>query len=112
MIDILFVESLSLLYVQGSWAKSMIEPLLLYYILRVTRQLVSHWMLKALQATLADMLQTLAATGSPLACVSNTLNKPSPLRLNVSFPSFNDFSWSLARLIYLFDIQMERNVAT
>ncbi|KAI9119627.1 hypothetical protein K1719_009503 [Acacia pycnantha] len=97
---------------QGPWAKSMIQSLPLYFIHRVAHQMFSHQMLKVVQATLPDMLQTLTATNLPLACISNTLNKPSPLRLNVSFPSFNDFSWSLARLIYLFDVQLERNVAT
>ncbi|KAI9119636.1 hypothetical protein K1719_009512 [Acacia pycnantha] len=69
-------------------------------------------MLKVIPAILPDMLQTLTATGLPLACVSNTLNKPSPLRSNVSFPFFSDIHWSLRRLIYLFDVQIERNVAT
>ncbi|KAI9119613.1 hypothetical protein K1719_009489 [Acacia pycnantha] len=58
------------------------------------------------------MLRDLAATNLPLACISDTLNKPSPLRLNASFPSFNDIRWSLERLKYLFNIQLERNVAT
>ncbi|XP_054821892.1 putative ion channel POLLUX-like 2 isoform X2 [Prosopis cineraria] len=96
---------------QGPWTKSMVQSLSLYFIQRVTHQMFLHQMLKV-QAILPDMLHTLTATSLPLACVSNTLNKPSPLRLNVSFPSFNDISWSLARLIYLFNVQLERNVAT
>ncbi|KAG9133631.1 hypothetical protein Leryth_019470 [Lithospermum erythrorhizon] len=48
----------------------------------------------------------------PFACMSSSLNKPNPLHLDVSFPSFQDIRWNLARLIYLFNIQLERNVAT
>ncbi|KAK4258067.1 hypothetical protein QN277_007573 [Acacia crassicarpa] len=54
------------------------------------------------------MLQAPTATSLPLAC----LNKPSPVRLNASFPSFNEIRWSLERLKYLFNVQLERNVAT
>ncbi|KAK4271884.1 hypothetical protein QN277_020511 [Acacia crassicarpa] len=64
---------------KGPWAKSMIQSLPLYFIHRVAHQMFSHRMLKVVQATLPDMLQTLIATSLPLACVSNTLNKPSPL---------------------------------
>ncbi|KAG6489929.1 hypothetical protein ZIOFF_051210 [Zingiber officinale] len=48
----------------------------------------------------------------PFACLSNpsSINKPIPLRLNVSFPSFQDFKWSISRLYYLFNIQLERNI--
>lgn len=69
-------------------------------------------MLKVVEAILPDILQTLTARSLPLACVSHPLNKPSPLRLDVSLPSFHDITWSLARLLYLFNIQLERNVAT
>ncbi|XP_028784164.1 putative ion channel POLLUX-like 2 [Neltuma alba] len=97
---------------KGPWTESMVQSLSLYFIQRVTHQMFFLRILKVVQGMLPDILQTLTATSLPLACVSNTLNKPSPLRLNVSFPSFNDISWSLARLIYLFNVQLERNVAT
>ncbi|KGN56920.1 putative ion channel POLLUX-like 2 isoform X1 [Cucumis sativus] len=48
----------------------------------------------------------------PFACVSNALNKPTPLQLDVYLPAFRDIRWSFARLIYLFNIQLERNVGT
>ncbi|CAK9318692.1 unnamed protein product [Citrullus colocynthis] len=57
-------------------------------------------------------VQNFGAFSSPFACVSNTLNKPTPLQLDVYMPAFRDIRWSFARLIYLFNIQMERNVGT
>ncbi|XP_065042047.1 putative ion channel POLLUX-like 2 isoform X1 [Musa acuminata AAA Group] len=57
---------------------------------------------------------TLPWSGStlPFACLSNSssINKPIPLQLNVSFPSFQELKWSIARLYYLFNIQLERNI--
>ncbi|KAF5931779.1 hypothetical protein HYC85_027950 [Camellia sinensis] len=44
--------------------------------------------------------------------MSSSPDKPTPLRLDVSLPSLQDMGWSFARLLYLFNIQLERNVAT
>lgn len=58
---------------------------------------------------------SMQAFGSPnlvFASVSGSLNKPKPLNLNVSFPSIGDLQWSFARMLYLFNTQVERNVAT
>ncbi|PON40161.1 POLLUX-like ion channel [Parasponia andersonii] len=68
--------------------------------------------LKMVHEKLSYMVQTFGAAGSPFACVSNPLNKPTPLNLEVSLPSFQDLKWSFARLLYLFNVQLERNVAT
>ncbi|KAM0999188.1 hypothetical protein FF1_005922 [Malus domestica] len=65
-----------------------------------------------IQAKLPSIIQTFGAATLPFACVSNSLNKPVPLRLDVSFPSFQDIRWSFAQLLYLFNIQLEKNVAT
>ncbi|KAK7268916.1 hypothetical protein RIF29_21626 [Crotalaria pallida] len=98
---------------QGPQVKSMVQSMSLYIILRLTDKKFLDLMTKAVQAILPNVLQTLSVTTSlPLACVSNTLNKPKPLHLDVSLPSFHDIRWSLARLLYLFNIQLERNVAT
>eukprot|EP00262_Sarcandra_glabra_P019753 TRINITY_DN7594_c0_g1_i1.p1 TRINITY_DN7594_c0_g1~~TRINITY_DN7594_c0_g1_i1.p1 ORF type:complete len:438 (-),score=39.61 TRINITY_DN7594_c0_g1_i1:1-1293(-) len=51
-------------------------------------------------------------TSLPFACISNSVNRPVPLQLDVSFPSLKDVRWSFSRLLYLFNIQLERNVAT
>ncbi|KAK4258065.1 hypothetical protein QN277_007571 [Acacia crassicarpa] len=96
---------------QGPWTKSMTQSLSLYFILRVTHQMLFDRMLKFVQAILPYILQTPTATCLPLAYISNTVNKPSFFRLNVSFPSLNDIIWNLARLVYLFNVQLERNVA-
>ncbi|WJX45208.1 hypothetical protein P8452_32103 [Trifolium repens] len=69
-------------------------------------------MINVVQAIVRYVPQTLGGTTLALACVSNALNKPKPLKLDVSLPSFHDIRWSLARLLYLFNTQLERNVAT
>lgn len=109
----MFAKSFKILDVlQGPQAKRMIQYMSLYFILRLTRTKFVDLMIKVVQPMLQDMLQTLSAASLPLACVSNTLNKPTPLKLDVSLPSLYDIRWSLARLLYLFNIQLERNVAT
>ncbi|XP_057515573.1 putative ion channel POLLUX-like 2 isoform X2 [Amaranthus tricolor] len=60
-------------------------------------------------------IYSMQAFGSPnlvFASVSGSLNKPTPLNLNFSFPSIGDLQWSFARMLYLFNTQVERNVAT
>ncbi|KAF2297141.1 hypothetical protein GH714_018060 [Hevea brasiliensis] len=63
------------------------------------------------QDSLPSLDLTFRVTSSSFACISNSLNKSIPFGLNVSFPSFQDIWWSLTRLLYLFNIQLERNVA-
>ncbi|KAJ7979952.1 Ion channel POLLUX-like [Quillaja saponaria] len=96
---------------QGAHAKSMIASMSLDFLLRV-----AQWnffdMLKVVQERLSSMVLSLGATSLSFACVSNSVTKPKPLQLDVSLPSFEDIRWSLARLLYLFNIQVERNVAT
>ncbi|KAE8686734.1 putative ion channel POLLUX-like 1 [Hibiscus syriacus] len=58
------------------------------------------------------LLRTLAARSLPLACISNSLSKPTPLSLNVALPSIQDIKWNLSRLNYLFNVQLEKNIAT
>ena len=111
-IFIMFAKSLKTQYVlQATQANRMIQSLSLYLILRPAKMKFLDQIMKVIQATLPDVLQNLSATSLPLACVSNALNKPRPLRLDASLPSFHDIRWSLARLLYLFNIQLERNVA-
>lgn len=57
-------------------------------------------------------LQSAGSTSLAFACMSNTVNKPSPLQLDVSFPSFQEIKWSISRLYYLFNLQLERNIST
>ncbi|CAL0303258.1 unnamed protein product [Lupinus luteus] len=95
---------------QGPQVKSMIQYLSLYFIQRVTHQKFLDQIIIVIQAILPNMLQILSATRLPLACVSNTLNQPRPVHLDVSLPSFHDISWSLAKVLYLFNTQLERNV--
>lgn len=91
---------------QGYQAQLMIGSLSSYFLFRLTQMNFVNIFVKIIQ----DL--TLGATGLPFACMSNSLNKPMPLKLDVSLPSLQDVRWNLARLIYLFNVQLERNVAT
>eukprot|EP00258_Populus_trichocarpa_P047532 XP_024463551.1 putative ion channel POLLUX-like 2 isoform X2 [Populus trichocarpa] len=72
----------------------------------------ANTLIKIVKDLLPSLAGTFGTTNSPFACVSNSLNKPTPLQLDVSLPSFQDIKWSLSRLLYLFNMQIERNVAT
>ncbi|CAK7327167.1 unnamed protein product [Dovyalis caffra] len=72
----------------------------------------ANTLIKIVRDLLSSLVGTFGATNSPFACISDSLNKPTPLRLDVSLPSFQDIKWSLSRLLYLFNMQLERNVAT
>ncbi|XP_052207727.1 putative ion channel POLLUX-like 2 isoform X2 [Diospyros lotus] len=93
---------------QGLHVKLLIASISSYSILRMLQLDFVNRLIKVAQ----DILFSLAAKTSPFACMSTSLNKPTPLRLDVSLPSLRDISWSLARLLYLFNLQLERNVAT
>ncbi|KAG8658645.1 hypothetical protein MANES_03G170100v8 [Manihot esculenta] len=83
-----------------------------YYIFRLMQLNFLNSLTKIVQDLFPRFDLTFGGMSSPFACVSNSLSKPTPLGLDVSFPSFQDLRWTLARLIYLFNIQLERNVAT
>ncbi|XP_004495400.1 putative ion channel POLLUX-like 2 isoform X1 [Cicer arietinum] len=97
---------------QGPQAENMILQYMLYFVLKLAHTKFVDLMINVVQAIIRDVPQTLSGTSLPLACISNALNKPKPLKLDVSLPSFHDIRWSFARLLYLFNIQLERNVAT
>ncbi|XP_034930872.1 putative ion channel POLLUX-like 2 isoform X1 [Populus alba] len=71
----------------------------------------ANTLIKIVQDLLPFLAGTFGATNSPFACMSNSLNKPTPLQLDVSLPALQDIKWSLSRLLYLFNMQLERNVA-
>jgi hypothetical protein len=71
----------------------------------------ANTLIKIVQDLLPFLIGTFGATNSPFACMSNSLNKPTPLQLDVSLPALQDIKWSLSRLLYLFNMQIERNVA-
>ncbi|KAF9677664.1 hypothetical protein SADUNF_Sadunf08G0131000 [Salix dunnii] len=78
----------------------------------LTRLNSAKSLIKIVQDLFPSWAGTFGTTNSSFACVSNSLNKPTPLKLDVSLPSFQDIKWSLSRLLYLFNMQLERNVAT
>ncbi|XP_076953867.1 putative ion channel POLLUX-like 2 [Bidens hawaiensis] len=78
----------------------------------VVRLIQQHHGKVVLQYLVSRVIQSFAATRLPFACISNSLDKPTRLQLDVSLPSLHDIKWSFSRLMYLFNIQLERNVST
>lgn len=93
---------------KGHQVKSMTGSLLSFVILRMTWLNTSRMVFKKL---FHHWFQNLGATNSTFACISNSMSKPTPLKLDVSLPSFQDIRWNFARLLYLFNMQVDRNVA-
>jgi len=56
------------------------------------------------------IFQASGSTSLSFACMSDSMKKPIPLKLNVSFPTFEDIRWNFSRLFYIFNIQLERNI--
>ncbi|XP_042516604.1 putative ion channel POLLUX-like 2 isoform X2 [Macadamia integrifolia] len=100
------------LCVQHSGAELLIGFISSYLLFRQNLSSPIHAFVKMVRCLLPYLSQAFEATSSPFACISNSINKPTPLQLDVSLPSFQDIKWNLARLLYLFNLQLERNVAT
>ncbi|XP_072978335.1 putative ion channel POLLUX-like 2 isoform X2 [Typha angustifolia] len=78
-----------------------------YFISRLVKNLMHGMMMMKLQ-----ILPSFLRASLPFACVSNSINKPAPLQLDVVFPPFQDIKWNISRLYYLFNMQLERNIGT
>lgn len=50
-------------------------------------------------------------TSLPFACISDPIRTPVPLKLDVTLPPPPDVRWSISRLYYLFNTQLDRNIA-
>ncbi|KAK8709700.1 hypothetical protein V6N13_060709 [Hibiscus sabdariffa] len=83
-----------------------------FFLMRLMRLDVVNLIIKTVHDLFRHLHQTSAATSLPFASLSNSLNKPTPLNLDVSLPKIRDLRWNLSRLLYLFNIQLEKNVAT
>ncbi|KAK6161470.1 hypothetical protein DH2020_004851 [Rehmannia glutinosa] len=83
-----------------------------YFLVRLIQLYSKNTAVEVVRRSLYYAVRTFGASNSPFACMSNSLSKPTPLQLDVSLPSFQDIRWNVARLVYLFNIQLERNVAT
>ncbi|KAG8373134.1 hypothetical protein BUALT_Bualt12G0139100 [Buddleja alternifolia] len=97
---------------QVTGAKLVMASLLSCFLVRLMHLIRNNTAMNLVRESFYYAAQSLAATNLPFACMSNSLNKPTPLQLDVSLPSLQDIRWNFARLIYLFNIQLERNVAT
>ncbi|KAK4754764.1 hypothetical protein SAY87_008521 [Trapa incisa] len=96
---------------QGCSTEFVMCSVALYTFLRTAQLNPSNTLAKLIQHMLSQTVQNFGAAMSPFACMSNSLNKPTPLNLDVSFPSFQNIQWNFSRLLYLFNIQLERNIA-
>ncbi|XP_077248055.1 ion channel POLLUX-like protein, putative (DUF1012) isoform X2 [Tasmannia lanceolata] len=96
----------------GCQAGLYIGSILSYFVFRFPWLNPMHSLIRTVQKLIPYVLGAFGGTSLPFASISNSVNKPLPLQLDVSFPSFQDVRWSFARLLYLFNIQLERNLAT
>ncbi|PIA31532.1 hypothetical protein AQUCO_04900084v1 [Aquilegia coerulea] len=83
-----------------------------YYFFRLTILNSLQVLMNTIQNILPFLFQASMARSLSFSCISNSVNKPVPLQLDLSLPSFQGFRWSAARLIYLINTQLERNIAT
>ncbi|KAF8030502.1 hypothetical protein BT93_E2824 [Corymbia citriodora subsp. variegata] len=97
---------------QDPHVRSVMSTMSLYTLLRLSQMNSAYMLTKIFQQFLPHLFRTFLASSTPFACVSNSLNKPMPLNLDVSLPSLGDIRWNFARMMYLFNIQLERNIAT
>ena len=97
---------------QGKHAKLILAFMTSFSLARLIEFLSNTVKLNAIQQLFFYMICTYPVKSSPFACMSNSMSKPTPLQLDVSLPPFRDIRWNLSRLIYLFNMQLERNVAT
>ncbi|GJT52046.1 putative ion channel pollux-like protein 2 [Tanacetum coccineum] len=99
-------------YPQVHQKKIMMAAVASCVLIRSIQQDHGKTLIVAVKYILSGVIQSFAATSLPFACMSSSLNKPTPLRLDVSLPSLQDIKWNFSRLMYLFNIQLERNVST
>lgn len=100
---------------KGQQTKILLRCLSLYLLSRLMQLHSNHSITcaaKVIQMLPSLSFQGLGSTSLVFACMSNSVNKPTPLQLDVSLPSFQDIKWSLSRFYYLFNMQLERNLST
>ncbi|KAL8265765.1 hypothetical protein R6Q59_003109, partial [Mikania micrantha] len=98
-------------YPQVHQTKIILGVLAVCFIVRLMQQHHGKKIISTLQYQLSPVIQSFATTSLPFACISNSLDRPTPLQLDVSLPSLHDIKWNFSRLMYLFNIQLERNVS-
>ncbi|GLT42204.1 hypothetical protein SLA2020_162180 [Shorea laevis] len=79
-------------------------------LLRLVQLDFVNTIVKMVNNFLPRVVLTSGSMSVPFACISNSVNKPTPLKLDVSLPSLQDVQWNFARLLYLFNVQLEKNI--
>ncbi|KAM0057100.1 putative CASTOR/POLLUX/SYM8 ion channel domain-containing protein [Helianthus debilis subsp. tardiflorus] len=98
-------------YPQVHQTKIIMAALASCLIVRLIQEHHGKMVVVGLRYIFLHVVQSFAATSLPFACISNSLDKPTPLQLDVSLPSLHDIKWNFSRLMYLFNIQLERNIS-
>ncbi|XP_074264231.1 putative ion channel POLLUX-like 2 isoform X2 [Silene latifolia] len=83
-----------------------------FIFLRLTDITMAGSLLKIFCHMQAFSTHAFESTNLSFASLSGSLNKPTPLKLDVTLPSIRDVQWGLSRTIYLFNMQVESNVGT
>ncbi|KAF5203985.1 Ion channel pollux [Thalictrum thalictroides] len=97
---------------QGRQAGILIGFMSSYYLFRLTILNSVQVLMNTIQNIVPFLFEASMARSLSFACMSNSMNKPVPLQLDLSLPSFQGFRWNAARLLYLINTQLERNIAT
>ncbi|GKU85845.1 hypothetical protein SLEP1_g461 [Rubroshorea leprosula] len=80
-------------------------------LLRLVQLDFVNTIVKMVKNLLPRVVLTSGSMSVPFACISNSVNKPTPLKLDVSRSSLQDVQWNFARPLYLFNVQLEKNIA-
>ncbi|KAL7601081.1 hypothetical protein Lser_V15G23090 [Lactuca serriola] len=99
-------------YPQVDRKRMMIAALASCLVVKLIQQDHGKTVIASVKDLLSRVIQSFGTSSLPFACISNSLDKPTPLQLDVSLPSFHDIKWGFSRIMYLFNIQLERNVST
>ncbi|KAK9735745.1 hypothetical protein RND81_04G224600 [Saponaria officinalis] len=83
-----------------------------FIVLRLTDITIRSSLLKIISHLQAFSTLAFESTNLSFASLSGSVIKPTPLKLDVSLPSIGDIHWGLSRIVYLFNMQVERNVGT
>ncbi|KAF9605876.1 hypothetical protein IFM89_019848 [Coptis chinensis] len=102
----------SLKLMQGGQAGILIGFMSSYYLFKFTVLNSLPALTKMVVSLLPVVLEGSMKGSLPFACISNSVNKPVPLQLDLSLPPFQGVRWNFARLFYLVNSQLDRNIAT
>lgn len=96
-------------YMQDHRAKFIMGLVSLYTLIRLFKL---NTLREIAQIFFPSMVRNFGTANLPFACVSSSLNKPMPFKLDVFLLSLQNVRRSFARILYLFNVQVDKNIAT